>query len=402
MRAPHARVVAVAVLAACAAAAAGQTMAEGDWVRVPLGATVCNVFGYGAVGDGHTDDTKAVQAAITACAASGGVAYLPSNGTFMSWGLTVPKTSNFGLRVEGTLRFFNDTAKWPTAAQSCLTFDKGSTYLAIFGHGMVDGQGAAWWPCAKAGCFRPGLVYTHGVFQLLVANLTFVNSPNHVLELYATPFEVVGVTITAPSSTAPEPSWNTDGIDVHGNYAYIHDSAISVGDDHVAMHANHTLVERMVFGTGHGASIGSLGDGTYLTNITVRDSSVTGSVQPIRIKADPDSSGFLRDVLYENISVSGCDTTVVLMMNYTGQPLHATDRGAYSTLQISNVTFSDITSQGAGAAGQLWCSPDAPCTDLLLRNVVHSDPVPAAAWSCAFAHGSVQGDVVPPLTCLLP
>jgi len=316
----------------------------------------------------------------------------------MTWGITIPPTANFALRIEGTLRFFNDTKSWPSSDTSCIAVLKGSSFVALYGSGTVDGQGQAWWPCAKQNCFRPGLVNVQGTTDLLVANLTFLNSPNHVLELYATPFEVVGVTILAPPSTGSAPSHNTDGIDVHGNQAYIHDSVISTGDDHVAMHANDTLVERMVFGTGHGASIGSLGPGTYLQNITVRDSSMTGGVQAIRIKADSDSSGFLRDVLYKNLTLKNCGMTIQITTDY-GSELGS---GSSSTMEISNVSFEDITASGSTTAGQFGCSSSAPCKDITVADVVHVAPLPATGWSCQNAHGTVSGTVTPSLTCLSP
>jgi hypothetical protein len=49
---------------------------------------VYNVKGYGAVGNGSTDDTVAIQAAITACP-SGGTVYLPTGSYLLSAGLTI-------------------------------------------------------------------------------------------------------------------------------------------------------------------------------------------------------------------------------------------------------------------------------------------------------------------------
>lgn len=94
--------------------------------------------------------------------------------------------------------------------------------------------------------------------------------------------------MTSLKITAPGDSPNTDGIDLHGepfyifiiliiltillvNYYYyylwlgvdIHDSKISVGDDNVAIHVSNVLIENCNFGTGHGASIGSISGGTY-------------------------------------------------------------------------------------------------------------------------------------------
>lgn len=43
----------------------------------------------------------------------------------------------------------------------------------------------------------------------------------------------------------------------------IHDSNIAVGDDNVAIHVSNVLIENCKFGSGHGASIGSIASGTY-------------------------------------------------------------------------------------------------------------------------------------------
>ena len=370
----------------------------GVTVQVAVPSAVCDVFAFGAVGDGIADDTAAVQAAITACARGGGTALLPGNGTFLSFGLSLPSgTANFALRVDGVLRFSNATAapQWKGVAACLLLQGAG---VALVGSGLVDGQGAAWWPCAKAGCARPGLVTANKVTDLLVANLTFINSPNHQLELYASPFEVTNVTILAPPSTGVDPSkqsHNTDGIDVHGSPAYIHNCSISTGDDHVAIHANDTLIENCVFGTGHGTSIGSLGMGTYLRNITVRDSSFAGATTVAHVKADTQSSGFLRDVVWSNLACADVGQTISIETNYPTR-----GGSGIGTLAMSNISFVNISSRNAAVAGAFFCSKNAPCEGLSVRNVTHTQG-PKTAWACLLAHGTAQG-VTPALTCLLP
>ena len=359
-------------------------------VRVP--ALTCNVFAYGAVGDGVTDDTRALQAALTACA-GGGTAVLPANGSFLSYGLFLPSsTRNFALRVDGHLIFNNNTAAsaWKGVSACLLVRGEG---VALVGSGIVDGQGAAWWPCAKAGCARPGLVNAQSVTDLLIFNLTFQNSPNHQLELYASPFELGNLTIRAPPSTgAGVISHNTDGVDVHGSPAHIHDCFISTGDDHIALHANDTLVERCTFGTGHGTSIGSLGVGTFLQNITVRDSSFANPTTACHVKADTHSTGFLRNVLFQNLTMTGAGQTIEIESNYPTR-----GGSGVGTLAMTNLTFADIVSDKATVAGQFLCSSNAPCEGIAVRNVVHTGA--GQGWTCAFAHGTALG-VTPALTCL--
>lgn len=67
----------------------------------------------------------------------------------------------------------------------------------------------------------------------------------------------------------------SEQVDVHGSPFYIHNVNFTTGDDNVAGHANHTLVEDSYFGSGHGASIGSLCN-SYITNFTVRNCSFHG------------------------------------------------------------------------------------------------------------------------------
>ena len=373
---------------------------------------MCDAFSHGAVGDGVTDDTAALQSAITACASpTGGLVTLGATtpggapAVFLSFGLVVPVTSNFGLRVDGVLRFSTNTTAWSHSNSACITFLSGSQFVAVYsgsgtpsgvgrgaaaGAGIIDGQGAAWWPNPKA--FRPNLVNAN-VHDMLWLNIVVQDSPNHTLELLSNSVEVVEVSILAPSSVDPTtPSHNTDGIDVHGSPFWIHRSRISVGDDHVAFHANDTLVDDCDFGTGHGTSIGSLGMGTVLSNITVSNADFVNPTAAVRIKADPTSSGDVGHVLFANLTVSGAAMTI----DVTAQYPHPAPP-AESTLLLHDLTFSNISSSDAVWAGEFDCSTVTACVRIVVQGVVHTG-APPKPWVCTNAHGVASG-VVPPL-CL--
>jgi hypothetical protein len=59
--------------------------------KLSTGVEVFNVTDYGALGDGTTDDTTAIQAAVDAAEVSGGTVYFPT-GTYVATGLTVTAT----------------------------------------------------------------------------------------------------------------------------------------------------------------------------------------------------------------------------------------------------------------------------------------------------------------------
>ena len=183
--APPTLLAAMAAALVCTSVSAAPV--AGDWIAVPVSAATCSPMDYGGKGDGTTDDTAAVQAAINACVSSHGTAVIPVGLTFMTWGLTIKNANVFALRVDGTIRFFNDTARWPAADQFCIQIT-GSSFVAVHGSGLVDGNGAAWWPNPNS--FRPGLLHTSGGTDLLIRDVTFIQSPNHNLQLYTAKFEV--------------------------------------------------------------------------------------------------------------------------------------------------------------------------------------------------------------------
>ena len=73
------------------------TVSLGGGSAMPSGAF--NVKAYGAVGDGVTDDTVAIQAAATASAVSGGTLFFPTGTYVVSSGIT--GLNNSGITISG-------------------------------------------------------------------------------------------------------------------------------------------------------------------------------------------------------------------------------------------------------------------------------------------------------------
>ena len=372
------------------------TEIAGSWIRVRVSGPTCNVLDYGAVGDGKTDDTAAVQRAIVACtSASGGTTFLPAGKIFLTSALKLStKSAPAALVIDGVLRFSNDTKTWPQSAAHCLTFGGGAA-IALTGAGTIDGQGAAWWPARDA--FRPGLFYASDIPELIIANLTFLNSPNHNLEVYVGNTEIAGVTVLAPPSAGVAvPSHNTDAIDLHGDYFYVHDSRLDVGDDNLAIHCSHVVAERISFGNGHGASIGSLGGAVAIENVTVRDSRFDGTSAGVRVKVDSKgTTGYVKGVTYANLTMTNVAETVNVCYyydvdgacNYPGAP----SPSATSTMSL-DILIVNVTSENAGAAGQLTCASSAgSCAGVDVQGVVHTG-TPPKGWACQDAKATATGN----------
>ena len=268
-------------------------------------------FAPPATGDGHTDDTSSIQKAIDACVHSGGTVLFDhqlAGKVYFSRSFKI-EGSNCALHLpKGTMVKFDDDAS-NYDHSSHLIEVKGHN-IAIVGGGVFNGQGKKWWDgkiCSKSqieaaiisrvrgdSCWRPRMLSVSDSDHILIQGVTWKDSPDHVLEMYSDYTEIDHVTVLAPPSESEDevagtkgPSHNTDAVDVHGTPFYIHDCHFDTGDDNVAVHASHLLVENCYFGHGHGTSIGSCDSDTALENITFRNIVFNQTTAAMRIKTRP-------------------------------------------------------------------------------------------------------------------
>ncbi|KAA2239241.1 glycoside hydrolase [Chitinophaga agrisoli] len=112
-----------------------------------------DVTRYGAVGDSATDNTKAIQKAIDACAATGGKVYFPA-GKFLTATLYLKSNVILHVAAGATILGNKDTKQYPYQdagirfygdewARQSLIFCKDQQNVGIEGGGTIDGQGAA-------------------------------------------------------------------------------------------------------------------------------------------------------------------------------------------------------------------------------------------------------------------
>jgi len=312
------RLVVVLLLACCWNGRVRASIVRGRYVTVTLSSDRrCDVRDYGAIGDGKTLDTASIQKALDdeTC----GTVVVPSDGIFLIRSLQLSRSKmEFHIETGSVLKVSDERSKWP--GKSHIISASQLEDVAITGGGTVDGQGLVWWQHRDD--FRPHTVQFDGVKRAILRDTHYIDSPNHVLELGCNECEIAAVTVLNPPSTGSceasnACSHNTDAVDVHGSPFYIHSVNFTTGDDNVAVHANDTVVEDSHFGSGHGASIGSLCD-DWIRNVTFRNITFRGTTSAARIKSHPNCTGHVWDVKYEDLTMYDVGQAIVLTQFYEG------------------------------------------------------------------------------------
>jgi len=359
--------------------------------------TVFLVTAYGATGNGVTDDTVAVQNALTAAQnGGGGIVEFPA-GTFLCGPLNVGGSTDMQLDAGATL-----------LAQPYGTYPLGGTVytnfisitgnqVAITGTGVIDGQGAPWWAAYTANNnipHRPYLIKFTNCNYVLIANVTLRNSPMFHLAFAATNYVTVNNVTVSASATSP----NTDACDPAGSHYLIENCNFSDGDDNVAIKpqdvpCSDLTVINCTIGAGHGISIGgetNLG----LTGFTVSNCTFNGTTNGLRLKADATEGGPVTNVSYSNLTMTNVQYPIVFYSYYNqvGTP-GATSGSNQSTVAKAqlwnttppnslnsstlptwqNITLTNIVAnRGTAALGYntVWGLPNAPFTNVTFNNVV--------------------------------
>ena len=344
---------------------------------------VFNVTNYGAVGNGTTTNTAAIQNAINAAsAAGGGTVLIPDAGTgvYMSGALQLASDINLDVAGGATLEMLAKS-QYGSGSTDFISANNISN-TEISGSGIIDGNGSTWWSDPSSS--RPFLVNIQNSSTVAVDNITLENSPMENLTFNKTNNVTInGITISAPANSP-----NTDGIDPSGSNYLIENSTISTGDDDIAIKpenaaCDNIVINNMNIGTGHGISVGGqTNDG--LNGMTVSNVTFNGTSNGLRLKAGAGYGGLVQNVSYSHITMTNVATPIAITSFYeNGNDNFPTDPTAVTAATINsttplwkNINFNGITATGASQDGLIYGEPltgsGAPSTNfngLSLSNI---------------------------------
>jgi hypothetical protein len=350
---------------------------------------VFNVTNYGAVGDGVTVNTAAIQNTVNAALSAGGGTVEVPVGTFLSGPFSLGSSLRFQLDAGATLLLL-PYQNYPGGTNNPPDFITDSSFhdLELCGPGIINGQGAAWW-AVDGGSLdesqRPYEVHLTGGQRVFIHDWNSTNPPMKNLVFDGDDYDV---TVQNVTNIASGSSPNTDGLNLQGNRCLVQNSYFSVGDDCIAMGRSsgpgmNILITNITCGTGHGISIGSVTD-AGISNVTIVNCTFNGTEYGCRIKADNDRGGLVQDITYANITLTNVDSPILIYSYYNeGKSLNVSPQLAASyapdavtslTPIWRDITFSNITAYSTVESGIIWGRPEMLASNITLDHVTINSP----------------------------
>jgi polygalacturonase len=386
---------------------------------------VMNVNDFGAVGDGKTLATAALQKTIDACSQAGGGTVRIGPGTFLTGPLKLASNLDLDLQKGATLLFSNDTKDYKivgTGFEHCIEASRCHD-LAITGQGTIDGQGELWWKNfmlskngpsdTQASPRRPNMVELRHCTRILIRGVTLTNAPMfHLVPNACRDMLIDGVHISAPP-TSP----NTDGIDPSGQNFLITGCTIDVGDDCIALKpsgaatAGHVACEDFyitdcTFLHGHGLSIGGQTPGG-MRHMIVRDCTFDGTSFGIRMKAGRGHGGLVEDLTYDNLQMKNVLVSILITSYYPTIPELRNDMASDEVTPLTpiwqHIHINNLTSTDGIVAGRIIGLPEMHVSDVVLNNVqisAKSGMEIANADGIQLVRSKITATAGPPLTIL--
>jgi len=300
------------------------------------------ITAYGAVPDGKTIATAAIQRAIDVAQAAGGGRVIVPKGVFRSGSIFLAQDVELHIADGATLLGsidINDYPKritrieghfepWRMALINAQELDHVRVTAA---GGTIDGNGLLFWAafwqrrkenpkCTNLEVERPRMFFIDRCRNVQLADLKLRDSGFWNVHLYRCRDVIIEHLDIFSPGTVPVRAPSTDGIDVDScQDVVIRHCNISVDDDCIALKGSkgpladkdadsppvdNVLIEDCTFGDGHGVvTVGS--EASTVRNVTVRNCTVKGKNNLVRLKLRPDTPQLYENLTYENIKVAG-------------------------------------------------------------------------------------------------
>ena len=364
-----------------------------------------NIIDYGAMGDGKTLCTEAIQKAVDACAKAGGGTVCVPAGRYLSGAIFLK--SNVMLHIEqgATLLASMDfehfppfKPRWRVASdntqRSSLITGVDLENVAITGRGTLDGQGKPWWDAlrkdkdVKEGQSkiltygRPRVINLYRCRNVRIADVTIVDSPSWTVH----PVGCDNLVVDGISIINPEEGPNTDGVNPEScQNVRIANCFIDTGDDCITLKSGqdeegrlkarpteNVTITNCVMYKGHGAVvIGSEMSGN-VRNVTASNIVCVGTDRAVRIKSTRGRGGIVENIRYSNFVVENVREPIYITNFYTKTDLEPVSE---RTPIFRDIAISHFTIKDSPLTAKILGLPEMPIQQLRITDVTASTKV---------------------------
>ncbi|VVB60616.1 Pectate lyase superfamily protein [uncultured archaeon] len=317
--------------------------------RVISAIPVLNVRNYGAIGDGTTLDTIAINTAIDTCAnQNGGIVYFPP-GTYLSGSLHLKTNVTLFVDNEAILRGtrdmtkydpreYNPWAKYQDSSQSychrSLIWGENLSNVGILGSGIIDGNDAfESWPIINR-TFPPPLSWIFSTIFYQINDTIFQRGAKPLALKSCVNVFIKDITITH----APDESIFIAGCDNVIIMGYRAQEVRVDGIDPVCCH-NVTISNCEIRSLDDAIAIKSsymLGFKRSCENITVKNCLLSTYINALKIGTE--SVGNLHHITYRNCIVSNSPN----LPSYAGISIISVDGGVVDSVAASDITLINV------------------------------------------------------------
>lgn len=379
-----------------------------------------NITNYGAVGDGNTNCTKAINNAILEANKAGGGRVVVPAGTFLTGAIYLKSNVNLYISEGATIKFSTDPNMYLPAVltrwegiecmnYSPLIYAYKEKNIAITGKGTLDGQGKSWWFKKKlpqqweerkklfeqgqtgvpvkqrlfgGKLLRPSMIEPYRCQNVLIEGIKIVNGPFwHMHPTLSQNITIRNVKVdgSGPNNDGCDPECCKDVL-IEGCYFNTGDDCIAIksGRNNDARRINvpseNIIVRNSTMKAGHaGVAIGSEITGgarnIFVEKCIMDDPNLA---QVIRLKTNSVRGGYMENVFVRNLTV-GQTKGAVLFIDFFYQDI---EKGNYKPI-CKNINMENVTSKKSKYALYLRGFENSPITDVRLKNCTFdniSDP----------------------------
>jgi polygalacturonase len=357
----------------------------------------------GAVADGKTLNTVAIQKGIDQLQAGGGGVLVIPRGTFLSGSIFLKTGVELHLDEGAVLLGSNQIEDYPKRVtrieghfepwRMALVNAQGLDHVRITGPGRLNGNGVTFWQafwkrrkenpkCTNLEVERPRLVFIDRCQDVHLTDLELQDSGFWNLHVYhSSEVTIEGLRITVPSAVNGLRGPSTDGMDIDSSQnVTIRKCYISVGDDDIALkgakgpsadqeadspEVKNILVEGCEIGDGGGLiTCGS--EATTIRNVTVRNCLISGRATMMTLKLRPDTPQHYEQITFDGIRLTGKSGRLMNVspwlqfFDLKGQPP--------PKRMVNDILIRNVTGQ-SGSLGTLRGNPGDTLRDITLENI---------------------------------